>query len=101
MKEKGPIRKALETAGKVWTLISIPVELFLLGHGIATGNKIEAIAGAVGLIGDFFAWKWLSRERRREQLKSTSGLNFAEKGLQRVRNAYPVRLTKVELPLAA
>ena len=64
MKEKGPFRQAFETAGKVWTIVSIPVELFLLSHGITTGNKIEAIAGAVGLIGDFFTWEWLSRDKR-------------------------------------
>lgn len=66
MKEKGPVRKTLETAGKVWTIVSIPIELYLLGHGIATGNTIETLLGGGGLVGDVFTWKWLSRDRRNE-----------------------------------
>lgn len=98
MKERGPFRNALEKVAKVWTVVSIPVELFLLGHGIATSNKTEAILGAVGLIGDFFAWKWLSRNKRSE-LKAVPALSMVQRrGSER--NSYLPRLETVSLAAA-
>ena len=92
MKEKGPIRNALEKVAKVWTVVSIPVELFLLGHGIATGNKIEAFLGAAGLIGDFFALKWLDRDKRNES-RSVSVFSIDQRrGSERAASTYSPRL---------
>lgn len=83
MKEKGSLRQTLEKVGKAWTVISVPVELFLLGHGIATGNKLEMFLGAGGLVGDIFLWKWFNRSKRNE-LKHTSLSQLSQvKGSQR------------------
>lgn len=76
MKEKGPVRKTLEIVAKIWTIISIPIEVYLLAHGLITGNSIEALLGGGGLAFDAITLKWLKRKDRQNNLQSPTALEF-------------------------
>lgn len=92
------MKETLKKAAKIWTYVSIPLELLLVGHGVYTKNAGEVLLGAGLLAADVFFLKWLDRDKKTnqmEQLKSTTPaklLNF--RGSNRL-NSNPQRLALV------
>ncbi len=73
------MKETLKKAAKIWTYISIPLELLLVGHGVLTKNVGEVLLGTGLLAADVFFLKWLDRDKKinqMKQLESTSPANL-------------------------
>jgi hypothetical protein len=85
---KEGLRSSLEKAAKIWTVVTLPIEAYLIGHGIYAGSTTEVLLGAAGIVGDLFMLKWLKRDEKARMSQNPIS-NLIQRGSERFRTLNP------------
>ncbi len=94
------MKETLKKIGKIGTIVTMPIELYLIAHGIVTGREAETTLGTIGLGLDFLTL-WILRDNKnqlsRTSLQSLSSQRGSEKLNGNISGSWPrVPLTITE-----